>query len=379
VNLLRSLLLAVVVLATACAPLRMGHEPGFKRPGAPAAPMALTLRLEQLRRDFGGSVGIAVHDLKAGWTTGANGLAVLPQQSVSKLWVAITLLDAVDRGEIDLSEAVTVTPADLSLFNQPIRDKLVGGVYRTTLADLLVLQIALSDNAANDILIRRVGGADVVQKTIAAKRLGAIHAGPEERVLQPKIAALAWKSEYSFGRVFWTERDALDPAVRHAALDAYLADPDDGATPAALVEALARLRKGELLSQSSTARLLQVMAQTSTGPNRLPAGLPMGWTISHKTGTGQDLFEQSTGYNDVGLIAAPDGRAYAVAVMIGSTTRPVPERMTLMATVAAAVVAAHDGADPLTAVPRVKIPSSSGVAQRRPEDPASTGGEAGSR
>ncbi|OYX33238.1 MAG: hypothetical protein B7Y99_07675 [Caulobacterales bacterium 32-69-10] len=336
----------------------MGHDPGFRRPGAPAAPMALTLRLEQLRKDFGGSVGIAVHDLQAGWTTGSNGLAVLPQQSVSKLWVAIALLDAVDRGEIDLAESVTVTPADLSVFNQPIREKLAGGAYQTTLGDLLAMQVALSDNAANDIVMRRVGGSEAVQRTIAAKRLGAIRAGPEEKVLQPKIAALAWKPEYSFGRAFWTDRDLIDPAVRHAALDAYLADPDDGATPVALVEALARLKRGELLSPASTARLQQVMAQTSTGPMRLPAGLPMGWTISHKTGTGQDLFDQSTGYNDVGLLGAPDGRTYAVAVMIGSTTRPVPERMTLMATVAAAVVAAHDGADPLTAAPPLKSPPS---------------------
>jgi beta-lactamase class A len=93
------------------------------------------------------------------------------------------------------------------------------------------------------------------------------------------------------------------------------------------------------------------MEQTSTGPMRLPAGLPPGWTIAHKTGTGQDLFDQSTGYNDVGLITAPDGRTYAVAVMIASTHRPVPERMTLMASVAAAVVAAHDGREPLTAAP----------------------------
>jgi beta-lactamase class A len=366
VKLLRSLCLVLVCLAAACAPLRMGHETGFRHPGAPAAPMALTMRLEQLRQAFGGSVGIAVHDLDAGWTTQSNGLAVVPQQSVSKLWVAIALLDAVDRGEIDLAEPVTVTPADLSVFNQPIREKLVDGVYRTTLADLLVMQIALSDNAANDIVMRRVGGPEVVQKTIAAKRLGAIHAGPEEKVLQPKIAGLAWKPDYSFGRAFWIDRDLIDPALRHQALDAYLADPPDGATAVALVEALARLKKGELLSPASTARLLGIMAQTSTGPLRLPAGLPPGWTISHKTGTGQDLFEQSTGYNDVGLIAAPDGKTYAVAVMIASTTRPIPERMNLMATVAAAVAAAHDGADPLTAVPAVK--------DAAPPNPSSSGG-----
>jgi beta-lactamase class A len=84
------------------------------------------------------------------------------------------------------------------------------------------------------------------------------------------------------------------------------------------------------------------MAQTRTGPRRLPAGLNQGWTIAHKTGTGQDLNDESTGYNDVGLLTAPDGRTYAVAVMIAATRRPIPERQALMAQVARAVVAEHD-------------------------------------
>jgi beta-lactamase class A len=86
------------------------------------------------------------------------------------------------------------------------------------------------------------------------------------------------------------------------------------------------------------------MAATDTGPLRLKAGLGPGWSIAHKTGTGQDLGDESTGYNDVGLLTAPDGRTYAVAVMIAQTRRPVPERQALMADVARAVVATHDAA-----------------------------------
>jgi beta-lactamase class A len=121
-----------------------------------------------------------------------------------------------------------------------------------------------------------------------------------------------------------------------------VADPDDGASPRAIVGGLARLQRGELLTPASTERFLQIMASTDTGPMRLKAGLPAGWSIAHKTGTGQDLNDESTGYNDVGLLTAPDGRAYAVAVMIASTKRPIPERQALMADVARAVAAEHD-------------------------------------
>jgi beta-lactamase class A len=172
--------------------------------------------------------------------------------------------------------------------------------------------------------------------------LGAIRAGESERALEAKIAGVQWRREYSFGRAFWDARDQVPMPVRQAKLDAYVADPDDGASPLAIVDGLARLKRGQLLSAASTTRFLQIMAGADTGPMRLKAGLGPGWSIAHKTGTGQDLGEQSTGYNDVGLLTAPDGRAYAVAVMIASTRRPVPERQALMADVARALVAEHD-------------------------------------
>ncbi len=45
----------------------------------------------------------------------------------------------------------------------------------------------------------------------------------------------------------------------------------------------------------------------------------------------------------MGLLTAPDGRTYAVAVMIASTRAPIPTRQALMADVARAVVQYHDG------------------------------------
>ena len=47
---------------------------------------------------FDGRVGIAVKSIDEGWATGWKADELYPQQSVSKLWVAITALDAVDRG-----------------------------------------------------------------------------------------------------------------------------------------------------------------------------------------------------------------------------------------------------------------------------------------
>ena len=332
--------------------------PPAEAPAHPPGPAALTARLQTLGLGFQGRVGIAVEDVQAGWIASYNGQFLAPQQSVSKLWVALSVFDAIDRGQIHLDDPVTVRREDMSVFYQPIKDHLTYGPYETTVETLLNYQIAQSDNAANDILDRMVGGQAAVERVIADRRLGAIQSGPEERVLQARTAAVDWRPEYSFGRAFWTARDAVPMGTRIAALEAYLAQPEDGASAVAMVDGLARLKRGELLSPASTAKFLDIMASTETGPKRLKAGLSEGWTIAHKTGTGQDLGDLGTGYNDVGLLTAPDGRVYAVAVMIASTRTPVPERMVFMEDVARAVVAVHDGVDPNTLpVTQVEAPA----------------------
>ena len=311
---------------------------------SPSEAEQLEQRLRALAMQFPGDVGIAVGRLDHNWTVSINGDRPMPQQSVSKLWVSMAILAAADRGELGLDEQVTIRKEDLSIFHQPIR-KFVGEAgYSASLRSLMEGALQQSDNAANDALVRRLGGPFAVQVAIVGRNLDGIRYGPGERAMQTAAAGLSWKPEYSFERTFWEEREALPLARRKAALDAYLADPPDAATPLGIVEALGRLQGGDLLSAESTALMLDVMSGSITGGGRLRAGLPPGWKIAHKTGTGQVMGSLSTGYNDVGLITAPDGRVYAVAVMVGATRQPLKARQAFMASVARAVA----GEDPTT-------------------------------
>ena len=333
------LALAALLLFPSCAALPL--EP---LPPAPAGPAGLQKAIDALAAGFDGKVGIAVEDVRAGWVAGHDADVAYPQQSVAKLWVALTVFDAVERGRLKLDDPVLVTRKDMSVFNQPIQKLLTDQGYRTTIDGLLILALAHSDNAANDILLKRVGGQKAVWRALAARRILGIRASPPEQALESHIAAVRWKPEYSFGQTFWTARDSVPMPRRVEALQRYLDDPADGAEPRALADALARLQRGALLGPAMTKRYLDILGMTETGPARLPGGLGSGWRIAHKTGTGQDLDDLSTGYNDVGLVTAPDGRAYAIAVMIASTHRPIPERQALMAGVTRAVVDLHDGA-----------------------------------
>ncbi len=307
-----------------------------------AAQRSLAERIEQLARNFDGEVGIAVRDVDTGWTTSWNGTRYFPQQSVSKFWVAINTLQAVDAGQIDLSEQVTLRRQDLTLFHQPIAQQIDEDGFTTTLEDLLFRAMTRSDNTANDFLLRRSGGPESVRALFQRHAIQGVRFGPGERVMQTQIAGLQWSPAYSTGNAFYRARANVPIDRRRELFNQYVADPVDGATPEGLVAGLARLRRGELLSPRSTERLLSIMSRTRTGPQRLTGGLAEGWRIAHKTGTGQVLGSTQTGYNDIGIITSPDGRHYALAVMIGRTATPLSTRMALMQNVTRAAIAYHE-------------------------------------
>ena len=302
------------------------------------APPQLQSEVDRLSAGFDGKFGIAIRAVDEGWTVTSPGARQrLPQQSVSKLWVAITVMDLIDQGRAHLDDPVLVRPEDLTLFHQPIAMLVKGEGYHTDVRGLLTRALTQSDNTANDRLLTFVGGPSAVRSMIERKQLGDIRFGPGERLLQSHTAGLEWQPAYAIGNAFNIARSRLSPEARAAALDRYVSDPPDGAAPLAIADALSRLARGDVLSPSSTHFLLDTMAHSITGRARLRAALPAGWQINHKTGTGQDLGGRNAGFNDVGLLTAPDGRRYAVAVMIGDTRRPMHERQLLIQAVAAAV------------------------------------------
>jgi beta-lactamase class A len=309
-------------------------------PESPAQ-RALAARIQQLARGFNGEVGIAVRDVESGWTTSWNGTRHFPQQSVSKLWVAVNALQTADAGQLDMTERVTLRRTDLTLFHQPIAQQIDADGFTTTLDNLLFRAMTQSDNTANDFLLRRGGGPEAVRAMLRRHGIEGVRFGPGERIMQSQIAGLQWTPAYSSGRAFYQARASVPLERRRELFNQYVADPVDGATPEGLVDGLARLRRGELLSPRSTDRLLSIMSQTRTGPQRLTGGLAPGWRIAHKTGTGQVLGATQTGYNDIGIITSPDGRHYALAVMIGRTSTPLPTRMALMQNVTRAAIEYH--------------------------------------
>jgi len=317
-------------------PPEMGRT--LKDAPPPVAPEALQRKLFDLADDFGGEVGIAIYDLKNGWLAGVDADRPYPQQSASKVWVAIALLQAVDQGRLSLSDRLMMSDEHRSVFFQPIVGRMGRTGFETTIDQLLDYAIKLSDNAANDRLMGLVGGPEAVDSALRQMGLQGVQVADFERNLQAKTAGLVWRYDYGFGYRFQEARAALPREVRDAAAKNYLEAPMDGVSPRDFVGGLAALKRGELLSPEMTHRLLDAMATSVNGPRRLKGGVPSDWYVAHKTGTGQDWGGGAMGINDVAILTAPDGHDYAVAVMIRHARRPVGDRLAFMQSVSRAVV-----------------------------------------
>src|SRR5580765_8458858 len=118
-----AVVMAALVQVSASAAIQVAQP----QPAAPAvrhipppAPPYLRDRVTALGSEFNGRVGIAVRSVNDGWYTGWKADELYPQQSVSKLWVSIAALDAVDKGRVRLDDKVTLTRDDITLFHQPI-------------------------------------------------------------------------------------------------------------------------------------------------------------------------------------------------------------------------------------------------------------------
>src|SRR3546814_15716680 len=91
---------------------------------------------------------------------------------LSKLWVALTVLDAIDRGELSFDQKVRIGPEDLTLFHPPLAARVRSeGSVTMTVRDLIETAITTRDNSANASLLRTVGGPEEVLRFLPKHHL----------------------------------------------------------------------------------------------------------------------------------------------------------------------------------------------------------------
>lgn len=211
--------------------------------------------------------GAFIVDLDSGEYLNLQGETEFSAASMIKVPVLIAFFQAWDEGKVQLDERLTMT-ADVKASG-------AGNMqYEPLGTDYLALETAakmiiISDNTATNMLIKRLGGKEVLNQLFAE-----------------------WGLEHT--------------RIRNPLPDL---DGTNTTTPKELVELLARLNKGELVSARSRDQIFRIMRETRTR-TLLPQGLGEGATIAHKTGDIGSLV------GDVGIIDRPSGKRYLAAIMV---------------------------------------------------------------
>lgn len=287
-----------------------------------------------------GALGVGLLNLESGETFLTNGERRFPMQSVFKLPLATAVLAEIDAGRARFDERFVLREDQLSPAHSPIAD--AWPASRDYAFDsLFEAMVVDSDNTAADVLMKRIGGPGAVTAWLTSRQVPDVRVDRYERELQPEIYGMpSFRPAWLRGDGFQAARNAVPPAVRLAAMRAYMIDPRDTATPRGMLEFLQMLDRRELVSAAATTRLMQLMQRTTRGAARIAAGLPPGAVVSHRPGTSGVDQGISTAHNDVGIFTLADRRSYALAVFLSGSTLDAAGRDRIVSEVARAAVRA---------------------------------------
>jgi beta-lactamase class A len=121
---------------------------------------SLPAALEKIVREFPGTMGIVAKNLDSGEVVAVNGDVRFPTASLIKVAVMVEVEHQIAEGKIRRETAVTLHDSDKAGDETVPLNVLHDGVT-LTVADLLNLMIAWSDNTATNLLVRLVGTANV--------------------------------------------------------------------------------------------------------------------------------------------------------------------------------------------------------------------------
>ena len=279
---------------------------GFALAGAKA--QATGERRAQLGADFakieadsGGRLGVAVLDTLTQARATHRADERFPIWSTFKLLAAAAVLARVDAGKERLDRGIRFEARDVVVYS-PITKERAGG-EGMSLAELCEAAMIVSDNTAGNLLLATLGGPAGL--TAYARALG-------DAV---------------------TRLDRIEPDLG----EAIAGDPRDTTSPAAMLSNLHALVLGNVLTARSKDQLTRWLLGNKTGDTRLRAGLPAGWRVGDKTGSG----EHGT-TNDVGIIWPPERAPVLVSIYLTGTSVGAEQRNATLAAVGRAVTSALD-------------------------------------
>jgi len=251
----------------------------------------------RIEASIGARLGVAVLDTRDGRQAGHRADERFPLCSTFKALAAAAVLARVDAGKDQLDRRIRYEAKHLVTYSPMTERHIETGM---TLAEICEAAITLSDNTAGNLQLAAIGGPAGFTAFV--------------RTLGDTVTRL----------------DRIETELN----EATPGDPRDTTTPAAMTENLRKLVLGDALSAASRAQLKSWLVANKTGDTRIRAGVPAGWIVGDKTGTGG----RGTN-NDVGVIWPADGAPLVVSIYLTECEASMEQRNAAIAAVAKTISA----------------------------------------
>lgn len=249
-------------------------------------------RLAALERRHGGRLGVSILDTGNGRRISQRGGERFLLCSTFKLLAVAAVLARVDRGAERLERRI-VFGREAVLAYAPVTSRRAGPPGMTV-SELCAAALVVSDNTAANLLLASMGGPAAV--TALVRGLG----DPLTRL------------------------DRIEPDLNVGSPG----DLRDTTTPDAMLGTMRQLLLGATLLGASRERLGGWLRGCATGGEQLRAGMPAGWVVGDKTGSGSH--NES---NDVAIIWPPQRKPLLVTAYYAGSSADLAGRHAVLAEV----------------------------------------------
>ena len=217
--------------------------------------------------------------MRNGSIVGINENERFAMHSVMKFPQALYVANYLSRKGLRLDDKIVVDKADLMQDTWSPMLKLFEGVKAFSYAELLELSLGQSDNNASELLFKFCGKPQSIEKCMRKLGFHDIHIRMTEEQMHKNPAKAI----------------------------------ENNCTPAEMVRLFEWFYRHKDDNQYLTF-IWNVMADCSTGLERIPAAIPTDARVVHKTGTGFPSSEGVQDMNDAGIILMPDGSYAIIAI-----------------------------------------------------------------
>ena len=307
-------------------------------PSSEAWARSLAETSERLQKRFKGRIAVYVIDPELKLRAGHDFERPSYLASGVKIAFMVEVFRQAHEGRLSLDEELTYEPSDLRDGAPRLNKKPFGSRFK--IRELLEFMIKHSDNAASDMLARRVGihninhglrvlgfdGFTPITPLIDVRRGIFREVDLHADDLTPlQIRTVRWASGWTSQAAKLNEVLGKPPGTYtkddlQAAFHRYYATETNCVRLDSAAAILEQLALGKLISAEASAAMLALLTDTKTSRNRILGKLPRNLKVAHKTGS------QWERICDLGIITLPDGHPLVfTACLAGGDDRNLAE------------------------------------------------------